>query len=98
VDVLRLWHILEVKPGMENQKYVRWCLLIAFLQRVLYTANVGDARAILARKNIASRLSYDHKGSDPVESRRIVETGGFMMNHRVNGTSSFINMFYSMAI
>ena len=63
-------------------------------QRVLYTANVGDARAILSRKNIASRLSYDHKGSDPVESRRIVETGGFMMNHRVNGNLFQNNTYY----
>ncbi|KAJ3305078.1 Protein phosphatase 2C 1 [Kappamyces sp. JEL0829] len=54
-------------------------------KRVLYTANVGDARAILSRNGKASRLSYDHKGSDAAESRRVVETGGFMMNHRVNG-------------
>ena len=31
------------------------------------------------------RLSYDHKGSDNQEARRILESGGFVMNHRVNG-------------
>lgn len=47
---------------------------------------MGDARVILSRNGIAIRLSYDHKGSDPSESRRITESGGFVMNHRVNGT------------
>ena len=54
-------------------------------QRVLYTANVGDARAVLNRSGRAVRLSYDHKGSDPVESKRITDAGGFVMNNRVNG-------------
>ncbi|KAI8813534.1 phosphatase 2C-like domain-containing protein [Cladochytrium replicatum] len=53
--------------------------------RVLYTANVGDARAVLSRDGRAIRLSYDHKGSDPSEARRITEAGGFVMNNRVNG-------------
>ncbi|KAI8925541.1 phosphatase 2C-like domain-containing protein [Entophlyctis helioformis] len=54
-------------------------------QRVLYTANVGDARAVLCRDGTAVRLSYDHKGSDQQEARRILEAGGFVMNNRVNG-------------
>ncbi|KAG8931333.1 Protein phosphatase 2C 1 [Tulasnella sp. 418] len=54
-------------------------------RRVLYTANVGDARAVLCRAGEAVRLTYDHKGSDKAEVRRIVEAGGFVMNNRVNG-------------
>ena len=46
---------------------------------------MGDARTVLSRNGVAVRLSYDHKGSDPAESLRVRETGGFMMNHRVNG-------------
>jgi protein phosphatase PTC1 len=54
-------------------------------QRVLYTANVGDARIILCRMGRALRLSYDHKGSDESEGRRIANAGGLILNNRVNG-------------
>lgn len=53
---------------------------------MLYTANAGDARAVLSRGGKAVRLTYDHKGSDAQEARRIKEAGGFVMNNRVNGT------------
>jgi protein phosphatase PTC1 len=54
-------------------------------QRVLYTANVGDARIVLCRQGRALRLSYDHKGSDESEGRRIANAGGLILNNRVNG-------------
>lgn len=54
-------------------------------QRVLYTANVGDARIILCRAGKALRLSYDHKGSDENEGKRIGNAGGLILNNRVNG-------------
>lgn len=31
------------------------------------------------------RLTYDHKGSDSQEAKRITDAGGFVMNNRVNG-------------
>lgn len=55
------------------------------LRRVLYAANAGDARAVLCRNGEALRLTYDHKGSDAQESKRITDAGGFVMNNRVNG-------------
>jgi protein phosphatase PTC1 len=54
-------------------------------QRVLYTANVGDARIVLCRNGKALRLSYDHKGSDEAEGRRVAAAGGLILNNRVNG-------------
>ena len=54
-------------------------------QRVLYTANVGDARIVLCRSGRALRLSYDHKGSDENEGRRVANAGGLILNNRVNG-------------
>lgn len=53
-------------------------------RRVLYTANVGDARAVLCRKGHAVRLTYDHKASDAQEAKRITDAGGFVMNNRVD--------------
>lgn len=54
-------------------------------RRKLYVANVGDTRVILCRGGQALRLTYDHKGTDSHESRRICNQGGIMMNNRVNG-------------
>ena len=54
-------------------------------QRVLYTANVGDARIVLCRNGKALRLSYDHKGSDENEGKRVAGAGGLILNNRVNG-------------
>ncbi|PLW45125.1 hypothetical protein PCASD_04572 [Puccinia coronata f. sp. avenae] len=55
------------------------------VRRTLYTANVGDARAVLCRGTKAVRLTYDHKGSDQQEAQRITDAGGYVMNNRVNG-------------
>lgn len=55
------------------------------LRRVLYTANAGDARAVLSRSGKAVRLTYDHKGGDKQEAKRIQDAGGFVLNNRVNG-------------
>ncbi|KAJ1722861.1 phosphatase 2C [Coemansia erecta] len=55
------------------------------LQRTLYCANAGDARAVLSRGGSATRLTYDHKGDDLREIERISESGGYVFNGRVNG-------------
>jgi protein phosphatase PTC1 len=46
---------------------------------------VGDARIVLCRNGKALRLSYDHKGSDENEGKRIANAGGLILNNRVNG-------------
>ena len=72
--------VAELAPAIEKQ--IRDS---SSRQRVLYTANVGDARIILCRNGKALRLSYDHKGSDDNEGKRIANAGGLILNNRVNG-------------
>ena len=51
----------------------------------IYCANVGDTRCSLISRVSIKRLSYDHKGSDPVEKDRIMKSGGTIINDRVMG-------------
>ncbi|KAI8972211.1 protein serine/threonine phosphatase 2C [Trametes punicea] len=53
--------------------------------RVLYCANVGDARAVLCRAGKATRLTYDHTTQDSAEVQRIEEQGGTIEQGRVEG-------------
>mmetsp|Transcript_50747 Transcript_50747/g.104414 ORF Transcript_50747/g.104414 Transcript_50747/m.104414 type:complete len:281 (+) Transcript_50747:78-920(+) len=55
--------------------------------RVIYTAHLGDSRAVMARGGGATRLTSmtDHKATDPLEAKRVIEAGGQIINDRVNG-------------
>eukprot|EP00928_Gymnodinium_smaydae_P075786 TRINITY_DN58799_c0_g1_i1.p1 TRINITY_DN58799_c0_g1~~TRINITY_DN58799_c0_g1_i1.p1 ORF type:complete len:281 (+),score=64.92 TRINITY_DN58799_c0_g1_i1:127-969(+) len=55
--------------------------------RVIYTAHLGDSRAVMARNGNATRLTSmtDHKATDPLEAKRVIEAGGQIVNERVNG-------------
>merc|ERR1719281_2205288 len=55
--------------------------------RVIYTAHLGDSRAVMARGGSATRLTSmtDHKATDPLEAKRVIEAGGKIINDRVNG-------------
>jgi len=57
-------------------------------RRYLYTANVGDSRAILSRDGVALRLTIDHKPSsciEDVERLATLSPPGFIKDDRVNG-------------
>ena len=57
------------------------------LEQVLYTAHVGDTRAVLCRGGSAVRLTSesDHKAFDPAELARIRQHDGVVYNDRVSG-------------
>jgi len=68
------------------------CAVTAFLRiksdgktKVLYVANAGDSRAVLCRNGEAVCLTVDHKANNEAEAQRVLDSGGFIKNDRVNG-------------
>lgn len=63
--------------------------------RQIWTAHLGDARAVLCRGGLAVRLTSmsDHKATDLVETKRVIEAGGFVNNDRVNGMLAISRAF-----
>jgi len=63
--------------------------------RTIYTAHLGDARAVICRGGLAVRLTSmsDHKATDPAEAKRVVENGGTIFNERVNGMLAISRAF-----
>lgn len=63
--------------------------------RAIYTAHLGDARAVICRGGLAVRLTSmsDHKATDPAEARRVIESGGSIFNERVNGMLAISRAF-----
>ncbi|KAI7906951.1 phosphatase 2C-like domain-containing protein [Cokeromyces recurvatus] len=61
--------------------------IVALLTKdnVLYISNAGDSRAIICANGIAVALSQDHKPTNPKETERIKNAGGYVEMGRVNG-------------
>ncbi|KAK7692592.1 hypothetical protein QCA50_004223 [Cerrena zonata] len=72
-------------PTQDKDDQIYTPVTASNIRRVLYCANAGDARGVLCRSGKAVRLTYDHKGTDKQEAKRIVDAGGFVMSGRVNG-------------
>ena len=51
----------------------------------LTAANAGDSRIVLGHGGKATRLTHDHKVTDPLEVARIQGAGGFIYRGRVLG-------------
>lgn len=64
-----------------------------FGHKILYTANVGDTRAVISKSGTAERMSYDHKASDKQEVDRVKNGGGIIMDNRVGGSLAITRAF-----
>ena len=94
---------------MRGLNYTDGCtaVVIMLVNNLLIAANIGDARAVLARKKSganaleAFRLTFDHKPYEFSETKRIKEMGGAVMEGRVAGLAvsralgDFSNTFVS---
>jgi len=86
----KTYHKTDVQLSKKDVRYAGCTAVTAFLkktsgERWLHVANVGDARAVLCRGGKAVRLTYEHKGSDRQEAKRVTDAGGFVVLNRVNG-------------
>lgn len=54
-------------------------------KRVLYMANVGDSKAYICEESKVQELTYEHRGNDEDEIRRVEDAGGKMLVGRLEG-------------
>lgn len=79
--------ILEIN----NIAIKRWpdqgCTLaiVMVIKDIIYTANLGDTRIVLCNGDQVTRLSYDHKATDPDEVQKVVKLGAAVFGGRVCG-------------
>ena len=59
--------------------------LISGMQKVLYSANLGDTRAVIISKNLFKKLTVDHKCIDKEEHNRIKNWGGVIIEGKIFG-------------
>ena len=62
-------------------------------QKVIYGANIGDTRCTLFNEKNYERLSFDHRADDKKEISRIINSGGYLKEGRVNGTLMLSRVF-----
>jgi serine/threonine protein phosphatase PrpC len=62
-------------------------------ERLMYTANVGDTRAVLSSNRVATRLSLDHKPTEATEIDRVAKTSGVLTKNRLGGQLAVTRSF-----
>jgi serine/threonine protein phosphatase PrpC len=80
--------ITDVESHLAGIKSSGATVAVSLVERVgtkvkIHAANCGDARIVLSKG--AKRLTMDHKADDPIEIKRIEDSGGFVLRNRVLG-------------
>ena len=71
---------------------------ISGMQKVLYSANLGDTRAVIISKNLCKKLTVDHKCIDKEEHNRIKNCGGVIIEGKIFGQLILSRALGDMAI
>jgi serine/threonine protein phosphatase PrpC len=71
--------------GPQAERSGSTCVVVLLTPTHILCANTGDSRAVLRRKGDILPLSFDHKPSDVLERKRIVNAGGTVKAKRVDG-------------
>ena len=79
-------NILLLQTNIDTTFSGSTTVLVLILENSIYTANIGDSRAVLAKLKQENHtffstimpycLSNDHKPDSPLEYKRIIEKGG----------------------
>ena len=67
--------------------------VVLIANNIIYTANIGDSRAVINNNHVAIALSDDHKPYKKIEKDRIEKAGHFVKNNRVDGVISLSRAF-----
>lgn len=59
--------------------------MILVTRTEIICANSGDSRTVLSKNSRAKEMSEDHKPETPLEMTRIMNSGGYVEDGRVNG-------------
>jgi protein phosphatase 2C family protein 2/3 len=78
----------DILASASHARETSGCTAIAALfsaDSKIYVANAGDSRSVISVKGEVKPLSFDHKPSRDTERTRILASGGYIENGRVNG-------------
>lgn len=71
--------------GFNNESFAGCTANVALIYKnVLYCANAGDSRCLVASGGEIIKMSTDHKPDLDIEKNRIIKAGGFVTEGRVN--------------
>ena len=70
------------------------------IDKLLYIANVGDSRAILAygNKGLSKQISIDHKPDNKTERKRIRDNGGRIYRSKSRRSNSQTNIIHLRSV
>ena len=76
---------MQKDEGIKEDMSGTTAIVVLIKNNKVYCGNVGDSRAVVCIQGMTFQLSYDHKPSNDLEQKRIVDAGGWVEFNRVNG-------------